>query len=338
MRKTRYSVRLSRKIKNIKTIKELHNTNENLSFRTNLLTGQSGLMKSQNELNKMDPQSGPISKSNLNRLIGETQNASMAPQSVTRRSIPLTVNDEWRRRWSAKQILKDFYRLTEKKYIEYKKLGYTGKAIIEEQERRVEVVMFRMGWANSIEESRKLLAQNKIKYIELNPRSVSMFGNINKQIVLHPQNGNVYVNAKWGLLMNTGSCIIMTDVLHPHSLESTTNVWKNKIINNLFTLSVFNEQSVVKQYETMINSVVTELHPKTDSRNVLKSGDNNNFIELCGREIISLKNKEVDESTISYIVNNFSIDKSICIYMIKPLVLRQIKLPRSLNILKINVN
>lgn len=79
-----------------------------------------------------------------------------------------TIREEWKRRWMAKQILKDFYDMSEHDYNLLKKKGLSGKEIIELQEKRADVIMFRVGWVNSIKEGKHILNNESICPIRAN--------------------------------------------------------------------------------------------------------------------------------------------------------------------------
>lgn len=236
----RYSIRLSRNKKNVKLVKWVELTKKVFSSSTNnrkfgpaaakkdlldpvqhpllLLLGSATL---EGPVTQGDPaqrgertefkQNSRISKLSMERIVGPRVVGQKNNQEV------ISVGEEWKRRWLTKQIMKDFYGLTEKDYRELKKSSaHTGKEIIENQEKRVEVVMFRAGWVNSIKEGKKELKEGKVLYKDSTIETSAK-------------------PAKWGQSMKKGSSLTYKDLnwvkkLELFLLEKKTNVsWLKEV-------------------------------------------------------------------------------------------------------------
>lgn len=73
------------------------------------------------------------------------------------------VKDEWKSRFISKQLLKTYYNLSEKEYkVLRQDKGLYGGELVEYLETKLDVILFRLGWVNSLEEAAHIIKKGKI--------------------------------------------------------------------------------------------------------------------------------------------------------------------------------
>lgn len=147
------------------------------------------------------------------------------------------ITKEWKTRWLANQIFKDLYSLNQRSF---KKLlknlrqsrslskptkGHFISNIILKQELRIDIIMYRLGWTNSIIDSQQLIKENKV--------------------LLHSKN-NFNIQPHTHTTMNVGDCLeLLIDLKFENKITHTLletdyqNDWIKEMFNEQGRLVCF---------------------------------------------------------------------------------------------------